>query len=399
MVQSPVYWLWLAAASMLVWLVPVTLRASFLAVAGFGYLASVDIPLACLVAVWSLLFFAAGRLDPATQGPQRKRLLRLLIGLSLLQLVWFKLWLTGSAGNAVGAAGATGGKEHWILPLGVSYFTFKFIHYALEMSRRTLKPHSWADFASYMALPPIFTAGPIERFDHFLANRASQWSPQLFAEGATRIVHGLVKKFVIAAMLEPSGDSIASQSQLLEMLPDIPTIRVWRYLFRTFLLFYLDFSAYSDVAIGGARLLGVGIQENFDWPILAPNIGAFWKRWHMTLAGWCQSYIYMPLIGKTRNPYVATYLAFLGIGLWHGPTLGWLLWGAWHGTGVAAYVYWTQLKKRRRWVVPANIATRVLSTGLTLAFVSTASVLPAVRNVQDLFGVLRILAKMVFVDV
>jgi alginate O-acetyltransferase complex protein AlgI len=267
------------------------------------------------------------------------------------------------------------------------------------MSRRTLKPHSWADFASYMALPPIFTAGPIERFDHFLANRASQWSPQLFAEGATRIVHGLVKKFVIAAMLEPSGDSIASQSQLLEMLPDIPTIRVWRYLFRTFLLFYLDFSAYSDVAIGGARLLGVGIQENFDWPILAPNIGAFWKRWHMTLAGWCQSYIYMPLIGKTRNPYVATYLAFLGIGLWHGPTLGWLLWGAWHGTGVAAYVYWTQLKKRRRWVVPANIATRVLSTGLTLAFVSTASVLPAVRNVQDLFGVLRILAKMVFVDV
>ena len=120
-------------------------------------------------------------------------------------------------------------------------------------------------------------------------------------------------------------------------MANIDTIAIWKvwgFLALTYLYAYLDFSAYTDIAIGASRLFGIKIMENFNFPILAINISDFWKRWHMTLAGWCQTYIYMPVMARTRTPYAAVFATFTMMGLWHGATAGWLLWGLYHATGV-----------------------------------------------------------------
>jgi alginate O-acetyltransferase complex protein AlgI len=161
---------------------------------------------------------------------------------------------------------------------------------------------------------------------------------------------------------------------------------------------YLDFSAYSDIAIGSSQLFGIRIMENFNWPIFAENISVFWKRWHMTLSGWCQTYIYLPVIGLTRNPYVATYLTFIAIGLWHSGTTGALAWGLYHGTGISVFGYWNRYRRRRKWRGLDRPYGKCLSIPLTFSFVSAGSVFFATDGVASPYGVLRVFAKLIFID-
>jgi alginate O-acetyltransferase complex protein AlgI len=195
----------------------------------------------------------------------------------------------------------------------------------------------------------------------------------------------------------PLLGTVVSTQLLLQYLPVMSTPRIWWHFLISFLIFYLDFSAYSDIAIGASRLFGLRIMENFNWPILAPSIGHFWRRWHMSLASWCQLYIYIPLIGLTRNPYAASYAAFFIIGLWHAGTWGWILWGLYHGTGIAAFVYWSQLKRRRKLAIPDSFPFRLAGNMATLAFVSAAGVFPALDMAGGSLGdVLRVYAKLLF---
>jgi alginate O-acetyltransferase complex protein AlgI len=215
------------------------------------------------------------------------------------------------------------------------------------MRRGTLAAHGPVDFFGYMFLVPIFTAGPIERFDHFLANRAARWEASHLAQGGTRILHGLIKKFVLAALVVQLlrqlnlDDAVAVAADPHAFGP----LQVWSMLGLFAVNVYLDFSAYSDIAIGAARLFGVTIMENFDFPFLATNLGDFWRRWHMTLVGFCQAYVYMPVLGWTRNPYLATIVSFSVIGLWHAGSWHWLLWGLHNAVGVMAA---RALGRRRR---------------------------------------------------
>jgi alginate O-acetyltransferase complex protein AlgI len=114
-------------------------------------------------------------------------------------------------------------------------------------------------------------------------------------------------------------------------------------------------------------------MENFNWPIFAPNIVSFWKRWHMTLTGWCQSYVYMPMVGLTRRMGLATLATFLVIGAWHGcarQSLPWLLWGAYHGVGMIGYQYWARLKRFYKWAWCDHWLWYGAGVVLTLLFVS-----------------------------
>src|SRR5690606_12379997 len=236
-------------------------------------------------------------------------------------------------------------------------------------------------FACYVFLLPIFTAGPIERSDHCLAARESAGRLAATAEGLTRIAHGLIKKFVIGnPVLLPPNAGATDARIVLQRLTALPPRKVAGFCALTFLYRYLDFSAYSDIAIGASRLFGLRIMENFNWPILAQNIGAFWKRWHMTLAGWCQSYVYMPTIGLTRNPYVATYATFAAIGLWHSASFGWLAWGLYHATGLSVYGYWNRERRRRKWRGLDRPGWRWVGVPVTLAFVSAGSSLTALEG-------------------
>jgi alginate O-acetyltransferase complex protein AlgI len=232
-------------------------------------------------------------------------------------------------------------------------------------------------FFCYIFLYPIFSAGPIERFDHFLANRDETWQLQSMVEGITRIVQGLIKMFVvgqllIAQTLQPlvTGGNTATVQDLISQLNSLAVYEVWGYLGLAFLYAYMDFSAYSDIAIGASRLYGFRIMENFNFPIAARNISDFWRRWHMTLAGWCQSYVYLPMIGLTRRPYVAVYCTFITMGLWHGGSSIWLLWGLYHATGVSLYLTWGRIKRSMGWHAVGRGPLRYAGIPITFAFVT-----------------------------
>ena len=392
MIQSPVFWSVLVVSAFFYWLLSPKLRHGFLAIVSYVYLASLEPVVVTVLIAWTLLFFYLAPHAIAT-GKTNRLIIPGLILAILSSLVYQKYIPQLSAFFSAQASARTP-----LIPLGISYFTFKLIHYAVEVGRGNITDRSLQRFFCYIFLFPIFTAGPIERFDHFLANRTETWHLQSTVDGVTRIVHGLIKMFVIAQLLQPTvfGGSVHTSEDLILHLGDLETYKVWGYLVLAFLYAYVDFSAYSDIAIGAGRLYGFRIMENFNFPIVAWNIAEFWRRWHMTLVGWCQAYVYLPMIGLTRRPYVAVYCTFIAIGLWHGGSLNWLLWGLYHATGVSIFLTWGRIKRNRGWHDLRSSSLRYAGIPITFAFVtgsyafsSTADqgVWPALRLFVKLFGV------------
>jgi alginate O-acetyltransferase complex protein AlgI len=347
------FWITLTLATLVYWRLPLRARSWFLGVVSFlflfylaggdgqsatavGFLTADHLALLMLL-VWSLLSFRFAR--TVTKEDPRARVWKnaLIVGL-LGYLGYFKYFpeiFSALFSHDMGAL---------FLPVGISYYTFKLIHFNIEAGRGKFSDCRFGDFLAYITLFPAFTAGPIERFDHFQRNRSEEWSWDLFLEGTTRLAHGLIKKFFVGGVL--LGNLIAAQGLADVPIADASSAQVWSWLFLQYLWVYIDFSAYTDIAIGASLLFGVRLVENFNWPIFAENIGGFWKRWHMSLAAWCQAYIYLPAIGWSRNPYVAVFLTFFVIGLWHGAGINWVLWGLYHGLGVAVYLTWAKYKRR-----------------------------------------------------
>lgn len=388
MVTDPWFFLLLTLGPLVYWLLPARFRSAFLVVLSTGYLGS-KAPLATVAVVgWTVAFLwavpRAAAMNPAT------RWIGGLIGLVLGYMVLFK-----HVPVIVSTLFHNDLEKAIVLPLGASYYVFKLVHYAVETNRKNLEPHTWWDALAWTTLFPAFTAGPIERLDHFLANREHDASVQMFTEGTTRIVHGMIKKFVLADAILLRGAEILGSPETIHRAS---TPRVWAFLFLMYLWGYLDFSAYSDIAIGASRLFGIKLMENFDWPIVANSISAFWKRWHMTLAGWCQVYVYMPFVGYSRNPYVATYLTFLTMGLWHGAAFNWVCWGLFHGTGVATHLTWSRYKRGRKWHKWMDKGWYSYVGILpTTVFVTAAAAFPSTHLLGGWQG-LRVFAKLFFIS-
>jgi len=307
----------------------------------------------------------------------------------------------------------------WLAPIGISYFTFKFIHYMIEVARGNIRDRSITQFLDYIFLFPIFTAGPIERFDHFLSQQDRRWSSAHLVEGSYRIIGGLIKKFFFAELLLHERAMPVLNGAMILNLGSQRTMELWYAGIAAYLYYYADFAGYCDLAIGASRLFGLKIMENFDWPLLAPNIAVFWKRWHMTLAGWCQSYIYMPLLGLTRRSNLAVYATFVVMGLWHMASAPWIMWGIFHATGVVAYAHIARWRRKHHWTWGMTPLKNPWAEGLRLApgialtilFVSAGELLSfglmsagvdhhrhhyeALRSAYD---VLRLAAKMLFID-
>lgn len=389
MIQTIEFWLFVAVGVLVYWRLPVAWRASFLAALSCAYLAILQWEATLAVVAWVVAFWWSVKW--AGRQPGRRYVIVALVCSILLYLGWFKylpVLLDALTRNSPAAI--------FLVPLGLSYFTFKLIHYAVEMRRGTIPSHKFVDFLSYMLLFPIFTAGPIERFEHYLANRHEQWERSFLVEGLTRIVHGLIKKMVIAGMVliplqgiiigAPEGNT----ALLLARLDGLSAGSVWLYCLLTYFIIYMDFSAYSDIAIGTSRLFGIRIMENFNLPIIASNMADFWKRWHMTLAGWCQTYIYMPVFALTRQPYMAVYSTFIVMGLWHGASWNWLAWGLYHATGVSVALTWARIKRRLDWPARPGMAYRWLGVILTLLYVAGAAAFTSTDHVGGIAAAGRI---------
>jgi len=217
------------------------------------------------------------------------------------------------------------------LPLGISFFTFHSISYAVDVYRGNATPQRrLSDFALYILLFPQLIAGPIIRYKD-IAAQITRRERRLadVAEGVRRFVLGLGKKTLVANPLGAVADQVFAIAP-----PELTTPVAWVGIACYSLQIYFDFSGYSDMAIGLMRMLGFRVLENFRYPYVAQSIREFWRRWHISLSNWFRDYLYVPLGGNQRGvarAYGNLVAVFLLCGLWHGARWTFVLWGIWHG--------------------------------------------------------------------
>ncbi|WP_282039402.1 MBOAT family O-acyltransferase [Saccharicrinis aurantiacus] len=218
-----------------------------------------------------------------------------------------------------------------ILPVGISFYTFQTLSYSIDIYRKKLEPTiDFIAFASYVSFFPQLVAGPIERAVHLLPQFRIERhiSPKLLQTSLNFILIGIFKKVVVADRLAPYVDHVfTSYTDTLWL-----TIIIGIFFFA--IQIYCDFSGYSDIAIGVARLFGFDLMLNFHSPYFANSFTSFWKRWHISLSTWFKDYLYIPLGGNrvsTIRHKTNLFITFLVSGLWHGANWTFIIWGATHG--------------------------------------------------------------------
>jgi len=222
------------------------------------------------------------------------------------------------------------------LPLGISFIVFEKITYLVDIYRGNARPaSSLLDYFNYVFLFPKLLAGPIVKY-HDIGEQLKRpyFSTVDFREGMMRFIIGLGKKVLIADQIGVFADRIFEVDPV-----NLDMGTAWLGLLAFGLQLYFDFSGYSDMAIGMARMMGFRLQENFNNPYLACSISEFWKRWHISLTSWIKEYLYIPL-GGNRLPAWRVYLnlsiCFALSGLWHGASWTFVIWGILHGAGMIA---------------------------------------------------------------
>lgn len=264
-------------------------------------------------------------------------------------------WLRSSTGQETDLA-SFADIAGWV---GFSYVAFRIIHTLRDRQTGKLPALSLREYVTYVVFFPAYIAGPIDRAERFvkdlraLPDMRGLAAPR-FTEGLARICVGIFKKFVIADSLALGLSLNATNAAQAES-----TLGLWLLLYGYALRLFFDFSGYSDIAIGIGILFGIKLPENFDRPYLKHDIASFWQSWHITLSSWARFYVFSPLSRALlmRQPkpspvvvVLSTQLAtMIVIGLWHGVTINFVMWGIWHGLGLFAHKQWSD--RTRKWYI------------------------------------------------
>ena len=261
-----------------------------------------------------------------------------------------------------------------IAPLGISFFTFKSISYLVDIYRKKTNPGSFWQFLLYLSFFPQVMAGPITRFEEF-CNTLEQPDTgfDTFAQGLRRFVIGLSKKLLLAATLGAAADHVFGGETL-------STALAWVGAVSYLLQIYFDFSGYSDMAIGLGLAFGLTAPENFRYPYIAPSVGDFWRRWHISLSSWFRDYLYIPLGGNRKGKcrtMLNKVIVFTLCGIWHGSAWTFLVWGLWHGLFTAL----ESLLPTKKWV--GRIPGRIVGHIYTLLVVMLGFVMFRAQSVEQ----------------
>jgi len=358
---EPLYFIALAAAVALFRFAPGKLRPWLIFICGLAFYGYYAGSFWLLILGEALLVYVLGR----TMRRPRIALPAFAIGLAgtIGALAYFKYsrLLGPILGQALGShASALPTFQDIAVPLAISFFTFEFIHYIVDIRRGTIERHSVGDFLAFAMFAPTMVAGPIKRFQQFSPQvQAARADATDVSAGITRIAVGLVKKMVLAdtfaLWLGPLGSTGS--------LDQASKFQIVSALFAYSLHIYFDFSGYSDIAIGSARLFGISVPENFAWPYLRSSIRSFWRHWHMSLTRWVTDYIYIPLGGNRRGLAVTCLnlmAAFTIVGIWHGAAWHFAAWGAFNGLLLVGHRLWTELGRK-----PLLAAVPALEKGAT----------------------------------
>ena len=362
-----------------------------LLLASYVFYMSWSIPAVLLILTVSLVDCHVGHRLAATDLPRdRKRWLAVSICTNLGLLGYFKYtnFLVANAGWAARLFGVdtTGWRFDIILPVGISFFTFKSMSYTLEVYRRSIQPcESIRDYLLFVSFFPQLLAGPIARASELLpqlARRMRATSTEIEA-GLVQFGVGAIKKLVIA-------DQVAGHVNLIFATPgQYDALTLLQGAVGYTVQIYCDFSGYSDMAIGVARMLGYRTAENFQMPYSSVNITEFWHRWHISLSSWFRDYLFLPsayavsrglqkeeYLGVRVNLviYVAAILTTFAVcGLWHGANWTFVVWGCLHGAALATHRAWKlrrplkAFSRNRAFTTVSALAARVLTLTAVVA--------------------------------
>lgn len=400
--NSSVFAVFLVVIFILYWFVLKTIKQQNICIllASLFFYAWWDWRFVSLIIFSSLLdYFIGLRLQSVTENIKRKTLLIISLAANLGLLFTCKYFiffvesfvaLFQSIGIELQATTLS-----IILPLGISFYTFQTLSYTIDVYRRKFEPTSDViSFMAYITFFPQLVAGPIERAIHLLPQF---YKPRYFdktyaLEGLKIMLWGFFKKIVIA-------DGI---SVLIDPIFNAPenyhggTLAIAGVLFAVQI--YADFSGYSEIAIGTARLFGFSLMKNFNYPYFSTSIIEFWKRWHISLTSWFKDYIYIPLGGNRNGIYkqiTYTFIVFIISGIWHGANVTFLLWGIAH-----ALIFIPYLFIKRPLIFQSNTSIRIAINTVAILFTNCIVVLLwflfRAQNMQD---VIEIYSKIFTSDV
>jgi alginate O-acetyltransferase complex protein AlgI len=346
--QSAEYLLFLPICVFIFWNLPSRWRIHFLMLASYVFYAVWSVPYAVMMFVLVLFNWFAATFA-VSHPSQRNRVIVGAIVADLAILAVFK-YLNFLIQNASGVASATAGQAmifprlDIVLPLGISFFTFEFIHFLVDVRRGAMPKMRFSEFHVFASFFPTQIAGPIKRFQDFLPQIGAVQALTIAtaSEAAEWIVIGLFKKAVLADSLAYIVDTgFVSTSRLT-------TVDAWISALAFAFQIYFDFSGYTDIARGSALLFGFRIPLNFAQPYLAGDVSNFWQRWHISLSTWLRDYLFIPLGGSrgaraqtARNLMITMVLG----GLWHGAGWQFLVWGAYWGIVLVLYHQWLRVRE------------------------------------------------------
>lgn len=262
---------------------------------------------------------------------RKKILLISCIAANLLTLGYFK-YFDFFAGNINRIFGTdTIALRNIILPIGISFYIFQTLSYVVDLYRGDIKvQRNIINLALYTSFFPQLIAGPIVKY-HDIENQINhrELTKEKTAYGIKRFIYGLSKKVILSNTFAEVVDNILNHN-----VSELSSGVIWLAIILYTLQIYFDFSGYSDMAIGLAKMFGFDLNENFNYPYLSKSITEFWRRWHISLSTWFKEYVYIPLGGNRKGKsrtYINLSIVFLLTGIWHGASFNFIAWGAIHG--------------------------------------------------------------------
>jgi alginate O-acetyltransferase complex protein AlgI len=375
----------------LYFLLPYRFRNGLLLVASiYFYMAWKPIFILLVLLSVSIDYVAGILIDKASDARKKKWYLIVSLSSNLAILGFFKYFnfFTDSV-NAFGQWLGFGGNLPFveiILPLGISFYTFQSMSYAIDVYRGVLKPErNFFRFLLFVTFFPQMVAGPIERAGHLLGQfyEKHDFNYRRVTDGMKLAAWGLFKKVVIADQLAPFVDYVYQSPENFTGMPLI--IATVFFAFQI----YCDFSGYSDIAVGTAQMLGFRLMDNFNRPYFSKSTAEFWNRWHISLSSWFRDYLYIPLGGNRVGPSRAQFnllATFFISGLWHGANWTFILWGLLNGFYIVASRATATLRQRIAQTIGLTKFPKLhqaVKVGITFSLICAAWVFFRAESMRD----------------
>ncbi len=312
--------------------------------------------LGLLAVVTVVDYYVSVGMQGAHNEKTRKTLLAVSIASSLAILGFFKYFnfFTATFDSAASVLGVHLPELGILLPVGISFYTFESISYVMDVYHRKTEPaQSLLDYSVFIAFFPRLVAGPIMRAANFLPQlqHGIRLEPTGIIRGAQLFGQGLLKKIVVADTLALIVDQVYGSPWLYS------SATVWLGVCSFAVQIYFDFSGYSDMALGIARILGFELPVNFNLPFTSQSFAEFWQRWHISLSTWLRDYLYFPLGGNQKGAwrtYFNLIVTMLLGGLWHGASWNFVLWGGLHGLALGLERAFTQDRPSKEWRISTS---------------------------------------------